>query len=57
MEIICLQAKGWSGSEKWNDGYLICPECGTPIHHSELTGIGTHEVGCPFCGTYLGCDD
>ena len=56
-EVICLEAEGWSGGESWDDGYLICPECGTPIHYSEQTGLRTHEVGCPFCGGYIGCDD
>lgn len=56
-EIICLDAEGYTTYGNWNECYLICDGCGTPIHHNEMTGHGTHEVGCPFCGFYIGCDD
>ena len=52
-EIICIDAGEWN----YVAGYLICHECGTPIHTTEMTGHYTHEVGCPFCGAFIGCDD
>ena len=53
MEIICI------GTETFEDAdYMTCHHCGTPIHYDdEVTGHGTHELGCPFCGGFLGCDD
>jgi len=52
-EIICIDAGEWN----YVAGYLICHGCGTPIHTTEMTGHHTHEVCCPFCGTFIGCDD
>lgn len=58
QEVVCLDAEGWTQyGEHWTDCYLICDECGTPIHYWEQTGLRTHEVGCPFCGGFIGCDD
>ena len=31
-----------------------CPDCKVYVYPQ---GLRTHEVSCPFCGFYFGCDD
>lgn len=36
------------------DRMILCHSCNKPV---EAIGFGTHEVSCPVCGEYFGCDD